>query len=94
MNRKEYAHFIDRVEHFFRVEGINCLSSIDPEKEAYFSTWRCDCCQRHWHGDREDTNGYNPTTKEVQGPYSVCADCLYYVEHGQLDDQTMLDLGA
>ena len=91
MNREEYKDYEDRVERFFKFEGINNLSSIDPGQDAYFSTRPCDCCQRHWHGDREDANGYNPTTKQVQ-EYSVCIDCLYYAEYGQLDDMTMLDL--
>ena len=91
MNREEYKDFEDRVERFFGVEGITNLSSIDPESEAYFSTRPCNCCQRHQQGNREDANGYNPTTKEIY-EYSVCIDCLYYVEYGRLDDMTMLDL--
>ena len=91
MNREEYKDFEDRVERFFKAEGINNLSSIDSEQEAYFSTLSCECCQRCRHGDRENANGYNPTTKQVQ-EYSVCIDCLYYAEYGQLDDMTMLDL--
>ena len=91
MNREEYKDFEDRVERFFKVEGINNLSSIDSEHNAYFSTWRCDCCKRHWQGDREDASGYNPTSKEIY-EYSVCIDCLYYAEYGQLDDMTMMDL--
>lgn len=67
----------------------------DPEREyvypddPYFSGQPCDCCQRPLAGNRRDCIGYNPTTEEIQGIYSVCDDCEYYCEYGQLDDMTM-----
>jgi hypothetical protein len=65
------------------------------DREAYnehFFSWRpCECCKRQLGGDREHATGYNPTTKEIQ-EYSVCQDCLYYAEYGQLDDTTMLEV--
>ena len=91
MNKEEYKDFEASVEQFFKTEGINNLSSIDSKQGTYFSTLPCACCHRHWHGDREDANGYNPITKEIQ-EYSVCIDCLYYAEYGQLDDMTMLEV--
>lgn len=66
-------------------------SNGDYEPEPYFSWHACDCCGSTLGGDREDCIGYNPTTKQIQGNYSVCVDCIYYNEYGQLDDTTMLD---
>ena len=90
MNRKEYKNFEYSIEQFFKTEGITNLSSIE-DCESYFSHLPCDCCQRHWGGEREDANGYNPTTKKIY-EYSVCIDCIYYAAYGHLDDMSMLDI--
>lgn len=92
MTKKEYAEYEESVRAFFEKEGLNCLSAIDNEPEPYFSWQPCDCCGSPLGGDREECHGYNPTTKEIQGPYQVCTDCIYYNEYGQLDDMTMLSL--
>ena len=82
----------DAMDYLMASEGINNLSTIDWEAENYFSWKNCDVCGRPLGGDRIDCNGYNPITKEVQGPYSVCMDCHYYAEYGQLDDMTMQEM--
>ena len=101
MTKEEYAEYELAVADFFEREGINCLSSqpTNPDKrddeeweynpDPYFSWQPCDCCGRPLGGNREDMCGYNPTTKEVQRDYSICVDCVYYVEYGCLDDTTM-----
>ena len=90
-NQDDYIEYKGRVNKFFKREGINNLSQQDMESESYFSHNYCDCCSRHLGGDRIDCSGYNSTTKEVQSDYSICVDCYYYAEYGQLDDMTMLD---
>lgn len=96
MNKKEYAEYEAAVADFFEREGINCLSA-DMDKyeegcvEPHFSNSPCDCCGG-LPGMRTDCSGYNPETEEVQDGYSICADCDYYAEYGQLDDTTMLDV--
>ena len=90
MTKSEYANYESQVKRFFEKEGITNLSSID-DSEPYFSSSRCECCNRPLAGERQDADGYNPTTKEIQ-IYRACSDCLYYAEYGQLDDMTMLDL--
>lgn len=92
MTKEEYDKYCSAVQSFFAGEGVNCLTS-DHEKngEAFFSWSPCDCCKRPLGGNREIATGYNPATPEVQ-EYEVCADCLYFVEYGQLDDMTMLSL--
>ena len=104
MTKTEYINYQESVASFFEKEGLNCLSIVTKKEqglhgshegersESFFSTRPCHCCQRHLGGDRFDCNGYNPTTKEIQGEYEVCIDCVFYNVYGQLDDATMLDM--
>lgn len=92
MNKDEYAEYEEAVAAFFQREGIANLSSMYDHNtcyEPYFSWQGCECCDRSEGSMVEDCNGYNETTKKVQGPYRICADCVYYAEYGQLDDTTM-----
>ncbi len=94
-NKADYEAYKKDVAAFFEREGLDCLTTVSEEEgctEPYFSWRSCDCCGCHLGGNRYDCNGYNPTTKEVQDGYSVCEDCVYYVEYGQLDDMTMMRL--
>ena len=82
----ENNEYIDSVNHFFKLEGINNLSQIpdtDGNCEPYFSSTNCDCCNSNLGGDRYDCNGYNPTTEKVY-EYSVCVTCVYYTETGEI----------
>ena len=87
---EDYEAFQIRVENFMESEGINCLN-IDPEEdqEPHFTWSRCECCKRPLGGVRYNCIGFNPTKHQVQGPYEVCPDCLFYIKYGQLDDLTM-----
>lgn len=87
MTHQSYAEYEAAFKRFFENEGIVNLSSAS--EEPYFSWTVCDCCQRPMGGNCYDATGYNPTTKEVQ-EYSVCEDCVYYAEYGQLDNKTMM----
>lgn len=92
MTKHEYSRYQAAVADFFAREGLANLSAIaddDGNVESYFSNRPCECCGCHLAGDREDCNGYNPTTAEVCGPFSVCPDCVYFAEYGRLDDDTM-----
>lgn len=92
MNKQEYRAYELAVARFFDREGIANLSTVDGNTEPDFSWGHCECCGSHLGGDRYDCSGFNPTTKEVQGTYSVCPDCVYYAEYGQLDDTTMMEI--
>ena len=98
MTRAEYEAYQAAVEAFFEREGLSTLSTgsiehdYNEDGDPFFSWYRCDCCDRPRGGERETCIGYNPTTKEVQGDYALCLDCVYYNEYGQLDDMTMLEL--
>ena len=83
MNNKEY---INNVDHFFKIEGINNLSQIsdtDGNCEPYFSSNNCECCNTNLGGDRYDCNGYNQNTKKIY-VYSICKICVYYIEYGEI----------
>lgn len=92
MTKKEYAEYQQAVQEFMEREGIQNLSmDYDKCEEPYFS-WRwCDCCGDRQGGNRVDANGWNPTLKQVQ-EYSVCEDCVYYYEYGELDNRTMMEI--
>lgn len=93
--KADYEEYEQRVEEFFRKEGINNLSSVsDAEGNTIENefTWRpCECCHRPLGGSRVKANGYNPQTGEIQ-EYWICRDCEYYATYGQLDDMTMMDM--
>ena len=61
MTRAEYAEYQQAVADFFEHEGIANLSSTSSEP---FFFWRpCQCCGTALGGNREEANGYNPTTR-------------------------------
>lgn len=75
------------VKRFFDLEGVTSLSILegDDNQEPYFSWRPCECCGSRLGGDRYDTNGYNPETKEIY-EYTVCNDCILYIYNGDLPD--------
>ncbi len=93
--KAEYAEYQKSVAEFFEREGLQNLSTVSQEEgltEPYFSWRPCHCCGSHLGGNRYDCNGYNATTEEIQDGYSVCEDCVYFVEYGRLDDMTMMEI--
>ena len=92
MTKPEYEAYQKAVAAFFEREGLANLSSITDTEgncESFFSWRPCECCGDPLGGDRERCNGYAPVTKEIK-EFTVCMDCVYYAEYGQLDDTTML----
>ena len=82
-------------------EGLEALSSghcpgceecgDDEEVEPqHFSHWPCDICSRRLGGDRYPSH-YIDDDNEINH-ISICANCVYYMEYGQLDDMTMMDM--
>lgn len=96
MNKREYTAYVDEFWDFMGREGLANLSTLPTadgdSSEPYFSWRPCECCGRPEGGDRYDCNGYIPVMGEIGGPYSVCTDCVYFAEYGQLDDMTMLEV--
>lgn len=106
MNNEEYKIYREKVRSFFESEGIWNLSKVTPDDNPvgkcptcgvevdhfeYFSWSSCDCCNTREGGNRIHANGYNPKTREIQC-YDICVDCEYYIEYGQLDDRTMMEI--
>lgn len=89
MNAQEYADYEKEVEEFLKKEGIENLTITGEEPS--FSWCHCDCCRSSLGGDRYNATTWNPTTNEVQ-EYSICSDCVYYAEYGELDDQIMMEI--
>lgn len=69
---------------------MNVDGELCYKDEPYFSWRSCECCGSNLGGDRYDVVTNDRDTLEIQGPFSVCSDCCYYVEYGTLDDMTML----
>lgn len=93
MTYAEYVRYCERVAEFLAREGLDSLSPVsDPDTGEWDGdhTTTCDCCGQY--GSCYVSSGYNPTTKEVQGGYDVCEDCVYYLTYGNLDDDTMLQI--
>jgi hypothetical protein len=68
-------------------EGGSCEHCQNTDE---FSASSCDLCSNPLAGARESITLVTPTDDPVY--YSVCIDCAYYIEYGQLDDQSMLDI--
>jgi hypothetical protein len=97
MTSKEYDDYVWRFNDFMEKEGLDNLSpETDEESEEWiescFSHYPCECCRRCWAGSRVQCNGYNLTTKEVQGGYQICHDCVYFATYGNLDDMTIMEV--
>lgn len=79
---------------------VDCGLSDEPTdqerelaEEPSFSWSACDCCGSRLGGDRHPAHGF--LTQDGADHLShmrVCSDCLYYINYGQLDDMTMLDM--
>ena len=107
MDKQEYDDYVESFHAFMEKEEINCLSRQTPEDgedlanclscneeidhDDHFSWHSCNCCGTTLGGSRIHASGFNPKTQEIQC-YSICVDCEYFAEYGQLDDMTMLEI--
>ena len=91
MEKQEYKEYCKTVHKFFKDNNCHHLSIIE-DKEAYFSWASCDCCNTKLGGDRYDCNSFDYSTREITGPFSICTDCFYFAEFGELDDTTMMEM--
>ena len=90
MTQEEYENYQKKVQEFQEQEKIIGLSFED---EPYFSHMPCDCCKSPNGGNRYKSQAYHPESKEIL-EYQICQDCVYYLTHNQLDDETMESLTA
>lgn len=59
--------------------------------EPSFSWSPCECCGSPLGGDRHKAHGIIQGTKELKH-FEVCSDCLYFLNYGQLDDMSMMEM--
>lgn len=75
---------------------VETLEPTDHERELAeepsFSWSSCDCCGSTLGGDRHPAHGYDKDDNLIH--LNVCADCFYYLNYGQLDDVSMLEIEA
>lgn len=74
----------------------DCEDCLSLQGRSYISKKPCDVCDDSYYGDREDYVGFQ---HRASGPspvvdVSICIDCVYYNEHGRLDDQQMAEVEA
>lgn len=63
------------------------------EDEGSFSWQSCELCGSFLGGDRFAAHGIEGPNHEITH-YNICTDCVYYVNYGQLDDMSMLEIEA
>lgn len=106
MKLKDYEKYKAAVEHNWRgVEAVSTGSCSGCEEcglekdcddharelaeEPSFSWSACDSCGSTLGGNRHPAHGL--INGELEH-FSVCDDCLYYLNYGQLDDLTMMGM--
>lgn len=93
MNATEYKAYTEAVNRFTYENKVSPgmwspkVSGMAP----HFSHIACDCCRRDQSGNRED---YVFIGEGGKFEAAICTDCVYFLEYGQLDDMTMLEVGA
>ncbi len=97
-NAKQYAEYVAAVKEFIELEQLTFLStSCDedgtPEDEGgnidpWFSWSPCEMCGSHLGGDREYLRARALDDEIVT--FEICEDCVYFVNYGRLDDETMM----
>lgn len=60
--------------------------------EPHFSWSACEACGSSLGGNREPAHGRTKDGSLLH--FSVCADCVYFLNYGQLDDTTMQEIEA
>lgn len=96
-NRKQYEQYQADVAKFIANKGLSFLSTgcsdslesdeYEHECEPWFSWSPCECCGCGLGGNREYLFARNEQDEIVK--FTICEDCVYYVNYGRLDDTTM-----
>lgn len=58
--------------------------------EPHFSWRRCECCGSTLGGNRHYAHGRDKDGRLIH--LGVCEDCLMYLNYGQLDDASMIEI--
>jgi len=69
-------------------------AQIAEASEAHFSWRSCECCGSSLGGNREPAHGYikRDEGRALLVHMDVCTDCVYFINYGKLDDQTMMEM--
>lgn len=106
MTKQEYQQYQEAIQR--NLKGIEHVSTgacpgcpecdLDKDcteeerelaEEPSFSWSPCECCGSSLGGDRHPAHGL------IDGNlvhFSVCSDCLYFLNYGQLDDTSMAEM--
>lgn len=87
--KQDYIDYCHAFNMTFTHYGISVMTQ-KQDAEAYFSHRPCEICHRHLGGDRYDMIAIDKENDKLE--FSVCPDCLYLNEYGQLYDMTMLSI--
>lgn len=107
MNKAEYEAYCAAVERGLeglRYSGsspaVECCEECreeygeDQERayeyEPWFSWRSCEACSRDLGGNRHPAHAFDAEDEVIH--LEICGDCVYYLEYGQLDDMTMLEV--
>jgi len=90
--KEDYAEYEERVKAFRESEHYQFHYDVDENADSHFSYAPCECCNRPLGGDRYNIKIASTENHTEHLEYCVCVDCYYYLEYGQLDDMTMMDL--
>lgn len=66
------------------------LDEFTSANESSFSWHACEACGSTLGGDRHPAHGVDKDGAILH--LSVCTDCLYYLNYGQLDDMAMMEI--
>lgn len=84
MTKVEYDGYKVAVEDFCAKVDAKALALRVVDSNPYFSWSPCSCCERPVGSLRYDA-------KIDDEFYSICSDCVYFLEYGRLDDKLMLE---
>ena len=103
--KAQYLGYQARVASFIAYEGLSFLSTgctpygrpeneqeDNQDGEPWFSWKPCECCGCTLGGSREYLFARDTAQEICQ--FTICEDCVYYVNYGRLDDQTMTRIEA
>jgi len=110
MNAKEYAEYQQAVARYLEgIDALSagacpgCAEcglpgdvsdhNIELAGEPHFSWAPCEICGSRLGGDRYPIHGVVAATGLVCH-MTGCADCMYYVNYGRLDDRAMSEIGG
>lgn len=88
MNKKQYEAYVSTINAF--IAKHDAISYDGELYEPFFSPYPCICCGSSLGGDRY-THNYLDSEGNID-TVDLCADCMYFVPYGKLDDMTMMEI--